>query len=404
MAFIDRLKYDGPPPLANGDAAPWLVYKFPSETLLLGSQLIVAQSQEAIFFKGGAAADVFGPGTHTLSSANLPLLHRIINLPFGGKTPFAAEVFFINKAAKLDMKWGTIDPFQVTDPKYQVIVKVRAFGQFGIKVADVRNLVSQIVGVMHEGTVSDYQSISRYFKGLVLTKVKSTVAATIVQKSVSLLDITSALDDLSIACRDKVTPEFERFGLSVLNFYIESINVPDEDLARLRKILEQRAEFDLLGDTRYAAMRSYDVMQTAAGNEGAAGAGLQAGLGIGMALGSVGPFATAMSTVSAPLISATSQPPSPSSQSESPDLPEFYCQKCSFANQPGVKFCGSCGERLVADRKTCTKCQFDNFPGTKFCGNCGASLLEKRCAKCNSENPPGTKFCGNCGQSLGGAL
>jgi len=399
MALIDRLKYDGPPPGANGESAPWLVYKFPSENLVLGSQLIVAQSQEAVFFKGGAAADVFGPGTHTLSSANLPLLQKIVNLPFGGKTPFAAEVFFINKAAKLDMKWGTTDPFQVTDPKYQVIVKVRAFGQFGIKVADVRNLVSQLIGVMHGDTVSDYQSISRYFKGLVLTKVKSTVAETILQKSVSLLDITAALDDLSLACRDKITPEFERFGLNVLNFYIESINVPDEDLARLRKILEQRAEFDLLGDNRYAAMRSYDVMQTAAGNEGAGGAGLQAGLGIGMGLGAVAPFAAAMSKVTAPL-SATSQ----SSQSAPPDAPKVLCQKCSFANSPGVKFCGSCGERLLTEKKMCTKCQFENSPGTKFCGNCGASLFEKRCAKCHFENPPGIKFCGNCGQSLEAAL
>ena len=102
MAIIDRIKYDG-----NSNGSQWLIYKCPSEQFVLGSQLIVNQGQEALFFKGGEALDLFGPGTHTLSTGNLPILNKLVNLPFGGKTPFSAEIYYINKTANLDMKWGT---------------------------------------------------------------------------------------------------------------------------------------------------------------------------------------------------------------------------------------------------------------------------------------------------------
>lgn len=98
MAIIDRIKYDG-----NPNGSQWLIYKCPSEQFVLGSQLIVNQGQEALFFKGGEALDLFGPGTHTLSTGNLPILNKLVNLPFGGKTPFTAEIYYINKTSNLDM-------------------------------------------------------------------------------------------------------------------------------------------------------------------------------------------------------------------------------------------------------------------------------------------------------------
>ena len=117
MAIIDRIKYDG-----NSNGSQWLSYKCPSEQFVLGSQLIVNQGQEALFFKGGEALDLFGPGTHTLSTGNLPILNKLVNLPFGGKTPFSAEIYYINKTANLDMKWGTSTPIPLEDPKYGLIL------------------------------------------------------------------------------------------------------------------------------------------------------------------------------------------------------------------------------------------------------------------------------------------
>ena len=136
MALIDCIKFDCP-------VDDILVWKYPSENLTLGTQLIVNQSQEAIFVKGGKALDVFGPGTHTLSTGNLPFLQKLINLPFGGKTPFTAEVWFVNKTIKRGLKWGTKGPVQVLDPIYMYPVNLRAFGEWGLRVtlcqSDCRN-------------------------------------------------------------------------------------------------------------------------------------------------------------------------------------------------------------------------------------------------------------------------
>ena len=389
MTFIDRLKYDGPPPSPSGEQIPWLVYKFPSESLVLGSQLIVNKSQEALFFKGGNALDVFGPGTHTLSTANIPILQKLINLPFGGQTPFTAEVYYINKVGKLDMKWGTTTPFQITEPRYQIIVKVRAFGQFGIKISDSRNFVTQIVGALHGNQVSDYDTVASYFKGLVLTKVNDTIADIIVNQKVSVLDLTASLDSISTTCRTRMASEFDRFGLEVLNFFIESINIPDEDLDRVKKILEQKAEFEILGDARYSKMRSFNVLEKAASNEGAAGTILGAGMGAGLGIGAAS--GAAMTNVA-------------SQMNVSPTKPhieeKIKCLKCGTENPNTSKFCNDCGEKLSAEKIICPKCKTENQPGTKFCSNCGTSLQVKTCPKCSTANPSGTKFCGNCGIKL----
>lgn len=379
MAIIDRIKYDGP----EGQV-PWLAYKVPSEELVMGSQLIVNKSQEAIFFKGGNALDVFGPGTHTLATANLPFLNKLVNLPFGGKTPFTAEVYFINKASKLDLPWGTTDRFPVTEPRYGIIVNVGAFGQFGIKVADARNFTTQIIGALHGGDVSDYRTVSRYFKGLVVSKVKTTIAEMIVRENVSLLEISALLDNVSDVCREKIASEFDRFGLEMVNFFVESINIPEEDLARVKRTLEDRAEFNLLGDERYTRKRSFDVLETGAGNPGTSGELMGAGLGLGLGIGAgsaAGELARQLSF--SPAVSGTVQ-----------------CRKCCKSNPQGTRFCADCGEKLAGEKTTCPACQIENPVGAKFCHQCGITLAARNCAQCGHENPSGGKFCGNCGKGI----
>jgi len=145
MAIIDVVKFQGPSKV--------LVWKHPVGDLSWGTQVIVHQSQEAIFFKGGQALDVLGPGTHTLRTSNIPILRRLVKIPFGGETPFSAEIYFVNKAVKLDVKWGTKSPIPVLDPRYNIFLPVRAFGQFGIKVMDSRKFVVQLSGTMTEFSV-----------------------------------------------------------------------------------------------------------------------------------------------------------------------------------------------------------------------------------------------------------
>ena len=172
MAILDRIKYDGP---QNG--SQWLIHKCPSEEFVLGSQLIVNQGQEALFFRGGEALDLFGPGTHTLSTGNLPILNKLVNLPFGGKTPFTAEIYYINKTAGLDLKWGTSTPVPIEDPKYGLILNIGARGQYGVSVRDARLFVGRIIGAVPNGATADQMLILRYFNGLINTKIKSVTAA-----------------------------------------------------------------------------------------------------------------------------------------------------------------------------------------------------------------------------------
>ena len=110
-----------------------LVYKFPSEDLRIGTQLVVYTGQTAFFVKGGKVMDQFESGTYTIKTENIPILNKIINIPFGGETPFSAEVWFVNGIVKLDMPWGTPQPIQIEDPKYKIIVPVRAHGQYGLR-------------------------------------------------------------------------------------------------------------------------------------------------------------------------------------------------------------------------------------------------------------------------------
>ena len=140
MAIVEVVKYDG-----NPDVFAW---KYPNSELGTWTQLIVNESQEAMLLKGGKVCDVFCAGRHTLSTENIPILNKLVNIPFGGRSPFSAEVWFINKAFSLDIKWGTSTPIQLQDPKYKVFVPIRSFGQFGIQIDDSQKLLMKLVGTL----------------------------------------------------------------------------------------------------------------------------------------------------------------------------------------------------------------------------------------------------------------
>ena len=184
MAIIDRIKYDGDP-----SGVQWLIYKYPSEEFVLGSQLIVNQGQEALFFKGGKALDLFEGGTHTLTNGNLPILKKWVDFAFGGKTPFTAEIYYINKTANLDLKWGTSTPIPLEDPKYGLILHIGARGQFGVSIKDSRLFVSRIIGAVPNGTIINHKLILRYFNGLINSKIKSVTSEYMIMKQISFLEI-----------------------------------------------------------------------------------------------------------------------------------------------------------------------------------------------------------------------
>lgn len=382
MAILDVIKFGG---LASRD---WLVYKHPKDSITLGSQLIVGEGQVAIFVKGGAVCDVFTPGTYTLSTNNLPLLQGIINMPFGGKTPFSAEIYYINTVTKLDLAWGTSDPIQLIDPKYHVRLRIRAFGQVGMKIADYASFLRELIGSLNASDVVRYTKVLDFYKGILVTKVKSIIADIIIHDQISALEIAAQLDGISQRTQQILTPEFGKFGMQLINFFVKSINFPEEDFETINKILEDKAAFDIMGDSRYATKHSFDVYEGAATNQnGVAGAFAAGGIGLGAGAAIAGNVQPAASVMQAPAPEAA------------------YCPACHAANKQGAKFCNSCGASMTPPEpkpagKTCPGCGAAVPDGSKFCTKCGMSLQPPVCA-CGATLEPGSKFCNQCGRKVG---
>jgi membrane protease subunit (stomatin/prohibitin family) len=379
MAIIDRIKFDGL-------RKEWLVYRYPGEAFVTGSQLIVGEGQVAVFVIGGQALDYFTAGTYTLSTYNIPLIQSFINIPFGGKTPFTAEIYFINKTAKLDIYWGTADPIQLIDPKYNIKLRVRAFGQFGMKVEDYRVFLTELIGSLNPLEVVSYEKMVDYFKGLLVMKVKTLIAKDIIKNKISALEISASIDDISQFCMDEVKEEFSRFGLNVVNFFIKSINFPDEDFAVVNKILQDKAAFDIIGDQRYITKRSFDTIEAAAGSEnGVAGAFVGAGLGLGIGAGAANTLTGTGSLLNT-------------------GIPIVSLNRCTCGKEyaEGTAFCSQCGKRLLPEKIKCDSCGVLSDAGSKFCTNCGNSLIKMAiCPDCKTENEPGAKFCKSCGKRMG---
>lgn len=276
MAFIDVIKYE-----SNSDEFVW---KHPVEDLKLGSQLIVNTSQKAFFIKGGQIFDEFDSGTTTLKTGNIPLLNKLINLPFGDDSPFQAEVWFVNMMSFLDNKWGTPAPILLEDPKYKVIVPVRAFGQFGLSIEDPRKFLELLVGNMTDFSVD---KVMDYFEGVVISSITSGIGKKIVLDGLSILEIQAVVSDVSLFCHKLIQEEFEKYGIKIENFFIMSINVPEDDpsVLKLKEAKDLAAKVNITGKDIYQMDRSFDVMDKAAENEGTMGGTMGAGMGMGMGFG-----------------------------------------------------------------------------------------------------------------------
>ena len=300
--LIDRIKYSG--------EEDELVWKFPYENLSIGAQLIVNQSQEAIFLKGGTICDLFGPGTHTLSANNIPILQKLINLPFGGNTPFTAEVWYISKTVRRNLKFGTPTAIDLLDPLYNVSVPVRCFGDYGIQVTDSSAFLQQLVGTLHLFTTSD---ILEQFKGIVVQKLTVSISKFIVQKEITIVKINAFIDDIANFVREAINEEFAQYGIRITNFNIMGLNFDKED-PNVKKILDSQSEAAkrrMEGYT-YQQERQLDVMQSAAGNEGSAGQMMGAGMGLGMGFGVGGAFGQQMGNMAGVMQAQIPQaPPAP---------------------------------------------------------------------------------------------
>ena len=402
MAIVEVIKYDGTP-----DVFAW---KYPNCELGTWTQLIVNETQEAILFKGGKVCDVFRAGRHTLSTENIPILSKVVNLPFGGRSPFTAEVWFINRAFTLDIKWGTQTPIQLQDPKYKIFVPVRAFGQFGIQIEDSQKFLLKLVGTLPK---FDRTNILKYFRGVYLTKAKDAIASYLVHKNVSILEINAYLDEISEYLKERMAPVFDEYGIRLSSFYVNDISVPEEDNAvkQLKKALAKRAEMDIVGYS-YQQERSFDTLEGAATNPNSMQGGFMgAGIGLGMGVGVGGAMGHQFSNLTQTINTAETK--TCPKCNATIDKTSRFCNRCGFDTESSGKTasikCSACGAALTADSKfcmtcgkrynPCSKCGADIPDGASVCPSCG-SAIPKPCPNCGKILPADSKFCPECGTPL----
>ena len=234
MALSELIKYEG-------DNSTF-IWKYPHEDFNNMTELVVHESQEAIFFANGQAADTFGPGRYKLDAENIPILSKLINLATGVSV-FHCEVYFINKTVQMAVKWGTDSKVRFVEPTLGVPVELGASGEMNLAVCDGRKMLIKLVGTMKgiawgEEGVGFTKSLQTSFRPLISTAVKSNLSAAIKQQNIDIVEIDERLSELSAALREKILPGFEEYGLTIPQFFLTNIVLPESDpnFKRLREL------------------------------------------------------------------------------------------------------------------------------------------------------------------------
>lgn len=219
------------------------IWKHPCEDFNSLTQLIVHESQEAIFFMNGQALDLFGPGRYTLETQNIPKIGKFLNKATGGDTPFHCEIYFINKTVQMAIKWGTDSKVRFIEPTMGLPIEIGACGEMNLMVSDSRKLLIKLVGTMSgiawgENGVNFTKSIQSSFRPLISTAVKTHLSNTIKSENINIIEIDQELEKLSAVLQKNITPGFEEYGLTIPQFYITNIVLPENDpnFKRMREL------------------------------------------------------------------------------------------------------------------------------------------------------------------------
>lgn len=319
-----------------------IVYKYPMDgrKIVFGSKLTVRESQVAIFLNKGKIADIFGPGTYTLHTSNLPILGTLLAWPYGFKSPFFADVFFVNTKQFTNQKWGTSNPITMRDKEFGTI-RLRGYGTYSFKVDDPKVFLQELFGTNSSFSTDD---INQYLKSMLVANISDTIA----ESKISALDIASNLNEFGQVVTESLSEDFKKLGLNLIKLIVENISFPEA----VEKAIDTRSSMGVLEgqmDT-YVRYQSANAIGEAAKNPGTGGVG--ATIGAGMALGEV---------IRDSIKSSTKQ--------ESEERPGKFCPECGHKNRVNAKFCSECGKELAA-KGVCSKCGA-KVGKAKFCPECG---------------------------------
>lgn len=380
MAISDAIKYEGD--------NKTFIWKHPNEDFNTTTQLIVHESQEAIFFMNGQALDLFGPGRYTLETENIPVIKRLMNLPTGGRTPFHCEVYFINKVEQLAIKWGTNSKVQYLDPEFGFPLSVGASGEMGLRAEDSRKLLVKVVGTENMLT---QERLAEYFRVFLNARIKSYIAQEMKAKAINIFEVDARLVEFSDDLKAMLAPDFADYGASLEQFFVTTIVKPDGEPqyeqfkslyfrqyadvkdAQIRQnvgVIEQEteskktvieaqgiAEKRQIEGFTYQQERGFDVAEKVAQNEGV-GEFSNMGIGLGMMAGvggTVGPMVGGVvnnamgaampgnggggGTQPAPAQSAAPPPQQAAASSTT------FCENCGYEFAKPGKFCPKCGAK-----------------------------------------------------------
>ena len=351
-----------------------------SGEIKFGAQLVVRESEAAVFFYNGRAYDAIGPGRHTLRTGNLPLITKALSLPWGMTSPLRAEVCFVNMKVFPDLKWGTREPVAFRDSKLGLI-RLRAFGILSMRVVQPVLFINSLVGTKATYGVKD---LEEFIGSIVVSRFNDHLG----EHLDSIIDLPGRYDELSAGLLQRIAADFSRYGLGVGNLYINSITPPED----VQAAIDDKSRLGIFDDlNKLLQMKAAMAIEKASDTpSGGAGAGM--GMGVGLMMPAM--FSEMLRNgggTAAPIKAADPCP----KQTE--------CTVCHKSIPFDASFCPFCGHSMVVFIK-CPACGKDLPPSAKFCLNCGRKVEEKpapsKCRNCGAENLPESVFCNKCGERL----